>query len=31
MDELEVMAYVRDRFTKPPHLQNWLDGYKLFK
>lgn len=24
MDEREVITYLRGRFTKPPHLQNWL-------
>lgn len=25
MNELELITYLRNRFTKPPHLQNWLD------
>lgn len=25
MNELEVITYLRGRFQKPPHLQNWLD------
>lgn len=25
MDEREVITYLRNRFVKPPHLQNWLD------
>lgn len=25
MNELEVITYLRNRFQKPPHLQNWLD------
>lgn len=28
MDEREATTYLRDRFTKPPHLQNWLDEDK---
>ena len=25
MDERELITYLRNRFAKPPHLQNWLD------
>lgn len=25
MDEREIITYLRNRFTKPPHLKNWLD------
>lgn len=25
MDEREVITYLRNRFVKPPYLQNWLD------
>lgn len=25
MDEREIVSYLRQRFTKPPHLINWLD------
>lgn len=25
MDEREIINYLRSRFVKPPHLQNWLD------
>ncbi len=25
MDEREVVTYLRNRFTKPPYLKNWLD------
>lgn len=25
MDEREIVAYLRNHFTKPPHLENWLD------
>ncbi len=25
MNEGELVAYLRNRFAKPPHLQNWLD------
>lgn len=25
MDERELITYLRGRFTKPPHLTNWLD------
>lgn len=25
MNERDVIEYLRTRFTKPPHLQNWLD------
>lgn len=25
MDEREIITYLRNRFVKPPHLQNWMD------